>query len=136
VISFPGPSTPAAYEWPTYAGNIHRTSTYGDRGPEVGVDPGTVAGLQFALRQNSPNPFGAATTIRWVVPNDGTVTLRVFDVAGRLVRTLVNESVAAGPGAVVWDGRDGAGKRLSSGVYFYRLDAADRTVTKKSLLLK
>jgi hypothetical protein len=136
VIAFPGPSTPAAYEWPMYAGNIHRTSTYGDHGPEVGVDPGALATLQFVLRQNSPNPFGRETTIRWVVPQDGPVSLRVFDVGGRLVRTLVNGSMSAGPGAVVWDGRDGEGRRLSTGVYFYRLDAAQGSVARKSLLLK
>jgi hypothetical protein len=136
VIAFPGASTPAAYEWPTYAGNVHRTSTYGDRGPEVGVGTGGGAQTRFALRQNAPNPFGGATRIQWVVPDEGPVRLRVFDVAGRLVRTLVNGRVAAGEGDVVWDGRDGDGRRLSSGVYFYRLETADRSLTKKSLLLK
>ena len=83
------PATPAAFQWPTYAGNIHRTSTYGDHDPVVGVDPGALETLQFVLRQNSPNPFGRESTIRWVVPQDVLLTLRVFDVWCRLVLMFV-----------------------------------------------
>jgi flagellar hook assembly protein FlgD len=64
------------------------------------------------------------------------VTLRVYDVSGRLVRTLIHGTVPAGRNTVAWDGRDGEGQRLSSGVYFYRLETADRSLTKKSLLLR
>jgi hypothetical protein len=138
VIDFPGPSTPAAYEWPTYAGNNYRTSTYGEPGPwQTGVDlEASGTRLAFALLQNSPNPFLAGTSIGYVVPEDGRVTLRIYDVSGRLVRTLVHGTVPAGRNTAVWDGRDGDGQRLASGVYFYRLETADRSLTKKSLLLR
>jgi hypothetical protein len=137
VIDFPGPATPAAFQWPTYAGNNHRTSTYGEPGPwQTGVETESETRLAFALLQNSPNPFLAGTSIGYVMPEEGRVTLRVFDVSGRLVRTLVHGTVPAGRNTAVWDGRDGDGRSLASGVYFYRLETADRTLTKKSLLLR
>jgi hypothetical protein len=137
VIDFPGASTPAAYEWPTFGGNNHRTSVYGERGPyQTGVDPSVVARLSFALRQNSPNPFAVGTSIGYVIPEEGQVTLRIFNVTGRLVRTLVNGPVPAGQNSVVWDGRDSRGRRLSSGVYFYRLESETKSLTKKSLILR
>ena len=64
------------------------------------------------------------------------MVLRIYNVSGRLVRTLVNGTVPAGRGSVVWDGRDQQGERLASGVYFYRLESSDRSATKKSLLLR
>jgi hypothetical protein len=137
VIDFPGASTPAAYEWPTFGGNNHRTSVYGELGPhQTGADPGPMAALSFALLQNSPNPFALGTSIGYVIPEAGQVTLRIFNVSGRLVRTLVNGSAPAGRNTVAWDGRDGQGRRLSSGVYFYRLESEAKSLTKKSLLLR
>ena len=64
------------------------------------------------------------------------MSLRIYNVEGRLVRTLVNGAVPAGPGQANWDGRDASGARLSSGVYFYRLQAGDAVVTKKGILLR
>jgi len=138
VLDFPGASTPDAYEWPTYGANNGRTSAYGDRGPAVGVEPSGAGGapLALALGQNLPNPFAGPTTIAYVVPRPGRVTLKVFNVSGRLVRTLLDGVVPAGPGRVEWDGRDGRGRSLSSGIYFYRLDNGERTVTRKGVLLR
>ena len=70
------------------------------------------------------------------LPSSGHVTLEVFDVQGRLIRTLVDAVQDRGPHTTVWDGRDAAGRELSSGVYFYRLKMAGIEETRKMLLLK
>jgi hypothetical protein len=138
VLDFAGPSTPAAYEWATYGGNNGRTAAYGDPGPQaVGAPPSNAPQpLELALLPNAPNPFAAATTIRYVMPAARAAKLQVFDISGRLVRTLVDGAAPAGANVVRWDGRDGGGEVLSSGVYFFRLDDGDRTVTRKAVLLR
>jgi len=88
------------------------------------------------LHQNTPNPFNPTTTISFTLPQRERVTLAIYDVRGRLVRTLVDESVGEGYQERLWDGKDAKGARVSSGVYFYTLAAGDRTITKKMLLLK
>jgi hypothetical protein len=88
------------------------------------------------LSQNHPNPFNPSTVIRYEIASPATVKLRVFDVRGALVRILVDATRAAGPHTSVWDGRDDRGVRVSSGVYFYRLDAGRFVSTRKMVLLK
>ncbi len=92
---------------------------------------------QTTLFQNVPNPFNPATTIRFDLAADGHVALRIYDVAGRLVRTLIDAPLAAGFGqSATWDGLDAAGNRASSGVYFYRLEAAGHRYTRKMVVMK
>ncbi len=91
---------------------------------------------EFALHQNRPNPFNPVTMIDFDQPRTAFVSLRIFDQRGRLVTTLVNEELPAGYHHVKWDGRDAVGQRLASGVYIYRLDTADRVLTRKLLLAK
>jgi hypothetical protein len=90
----------------------------------------------LALAQNHPNPFNPKTTISFALPSAGTVRLAVFDVSGRRVTTLLDGAQPAGAHHVVWDGRDATGASLSSGVYFYRLEAAGARFERKMLLLK
>ena len=91
----------------------------------------------WRLMQNTPNPFNPATTIRLVVPDGGArVTLRVYDVEGRLIRTLIDGHRPSGPDAVVWDGSDAAGNPAATGLYFYRLEAPGFAQTRKMVLLK
>jgi len=86
----------------------------------------------FSLEQNYPNPFNPSTTIRFAVPKSTNVTIEVFDIAGRLVRTLANnEFVTPGVKEVSFDA-----SQLSSGIYFYTLKAANFTETKKMILVK
>jgi len=92
--------------------------------------------LRTQLFQNTPNPFNPSTRIRYDLARDGQVELTVFDVAGRLVRTLVDGKQTAGSHAAIWNGRDDAGKRVSSGVYFYRLQANGLEMTQKLVLTK
>jgi len=95
------------------------------------------APTQFALHQNVPNPFNPTTVIRYDVPaGGGMVSLNVYDVAGRLVRTLIDGRQAAGVREVTWDGRDQSGRTVSSGVYFYRLVAGEYVQTRKMVLIK
>jgi hypothetical protein len=95
-------------------------------------------GGKFAngLSQNYPNPFNPQTTIAFSLKERGRVSLAIFNVAGERVRTLAEESLAAGPHTKVWDGRDNHGQPVSSGVYFYRLRAAGYEQTRKMVLLK
>nr|MEE4268661.1 proprotein convertase P-domain-containing protein [Candidatus Krumholzibacteria bacterium] len=92
---------------------------------------------RFAVAQNHPNPFNPSTTISFAVPeNAGNVQLSVFDISGRLVRTLENNKLAAGHYTRMWDGRDAAGRSVSSGTYFYRLSGTGFSQAKKMILMK
>ncbi len=92
---------------------------------------------KLALQQNRPNPFNPATTIFYEVPEHAArVTLRVYDVSGRLVRTLVDGRQAAGPGRIDWNGRNDAGGTVASGVYYYRLAAGAIQQTRRMVMLK
>jgi len=92
-------------------------------------------GLSY-LAQNYPNPFRAATTITYALPLQLQITLAIYDIRGALVRTLLSFTGPAGQHEVIWDGRDGRGHRVSSGVYFCRLEAGDHTETKRMVLLR
>ena len=92
--------------------------------------------IPFCLIQNSPNPFNPVTSLRFGLPEQQHVSLSIYDVAGRCVRTLLDGTVEPGWHDVVWDGRDDAQHRVSSGVYFCRLISQDSTSVKKVVLLK
>jgi hypothetical protein len=89
----------------------------------------------FALYENYPNPFNPSTTIGFSVPQAGNLTLVVYDMTGREVRTLASGSMAAGYHAVRWDGRDNRGSTVSSGVYFFRLRAGAGFVETRKMVL-
>ncbi|MCK5620044.1 MAG: T9SS type A sorting domain-containing protein, partial [Candidatus Krumholzibacteria bacterium] len=91
---------------------------------------------ELELFQNTPNPFNPITHIRFTVDRDGPVAVRVFDVTGRLVRTLVDRPLPAGSHAEGWDGRDTRGNVVASGVYYIRLESDRRTLTRKAVLLR
>lgn len=89
------------------------------------------------LHQNYPNPFNPTTTFRYEIVGDGgEVTLAVFDVDGRLIVALVDERQTPGVKHVTWNGTNGAGERVSSGVYFYRLTAPGIRQVRKLTILK
>ncbi|MCD4828214.1 MAG: T9SS type A sorting domain-containing protein [Candidatus Cloacimonetes bacterium] len=83
-----------------------------------------------------PNPFNPSTTIRCALPQDGNVSVRVYNARGQLVRTLVDGDMPAGYHEIVWDGRDNHGSAIGSGVYLCRLQTGSATLTHKLLLLK
>jgi hypothetical protein len=92
----------------------------------------------FALSQNFPNPFGNNTRIAYQIPAGRSVyaVLQVYDVSGKVVRTLVNKAQDPGYYVLTWDGCDAFGKRVASGVYFARFAAGDYVKTGKMLYLK
>jgi predicted GH43/DUF377 family glycosyl hydrolase len=92
---------------------------------------------RFALLQNQPNPFNPRTVIPYHLLESAPVSLQVFDVAGRLVRRLLDDdAVGAGTHAVPWDGRDDTGRPVSAGVYFYRLAVAGSVETRRMTMIK
>ncbi len=94
----------------------------------------------FLLSQNYPNPFNSTTLIRYHLPaisgQQSAISLKIYNIQGRLVRTLVDGYQAPGYYSVSWDARDDLGKEISSGIYFYRLKAGDFVETKRMVLLK
>ena len=119
---------------PTYSGfNLNYIEITGDISAVVpGVDP---AG--YALHPCDPIPFNPMTTISYDLPAQTTVSLTVYDVAGKVVQRLVAaETVAAGRHEEVWNGRDDAGRAAPAGMYFYRLDAGSYSETRRMTLVK
>jgi hypothetical protein len=90
----------------------------------------------FALFQNYPNPFNLSTKIEFALVHSGLVSLNIYDVQGRKVKTLVSQELSAGYKSIFWEGKDDLGKEVSSGVYFYTLKVGDFSETKKLVLLK
>jgi len=91
---------------------------------------------EFRLYQNYPNPFNPDTEIRFRLPEDGPVTLAIYNLRGQRIRTLVNGEKPAGFHSVRWDGYDEKGQEVAGGVYFCRLEAEGYTGTIKLLLLR
>ena len=123
------------------------TLSYGD---SPSLDLGTIADLSgvqervtlprvFALHPNAPNPFNPSTTISFEIPDGDEpvrVLLAVYDLRGRLVNTLMDEDLGGGAYSLVWDGKDSAGRKIASGVYFLRLRAGAESMVRKMILLK
>jgi len=104
------------------------------------IDAGIAGGLDgrrpVRLAQNQPNPFASETAISYCVPGRMHVSLKVFDVEGRFIRTLAEGQAEAGTHCVRWDGRDSDGRRVAPGVYLCRLETAGSVLSKKMVLLK
>ncbi|MDP3582955.1 MAG: FlgD immunoglobulin-like domain containing protein, partial [Ignavibacteria bacterium] len=91
---------------------------------------------QFELSQNYPNPFNPTTVISYQLPANSFVTLKVYDMLGREVKTLVSQETAAGKYSVDWNGDDSYGNKVATGAYVYRIIAGDFISVKKMLLIK
>ena len=89
-----------------------------------------------SLETNYPNPFNPETTIKYSVAKAGKVNLSIYNAKGQLVRTLINSTMEPGFRSIVWKGENNNGSKVSSGVYFYRLQTAEKVMTKKMLLMK
>jgi hypothetical protein len=108
------------------------------RGPGAADAPGGSPAVArvFRVSPPAPNPGRETTALRFGLDRDQAVTLSIFDIDGRLVRTLVTGELRAGEHRVEWAGVDADGNRVAPGVYFYRLDAGDRTATRKVLIIR
>lgn len=103
-----------------------------------GADEVTGVGIpsEFALDQNYPNPFNPTTAIRFSLPENANVKLQIFDMTGRLVKTMVAGQVEAGVHTMTWNATDNAGAPVASGVYLYRIQAGNFVKVNKMTLLK
>ncbi len=90
----------------------------------------------YALHQNYPNPFNPETSISYDLARDGFVSIKVHDLRGTLVKTLVNDVQPSGYKTIKWNGTSDRGQKISAGLYFYRIEAQGFTDTKKMALLK
>ncbi|NQT62345.1 MAG: T9SS type A sorting domain-containing protein [Candidatus Marinimicrobia bacterium] len=104
--------------------------------PSVGVDDETSIPQYFDLQQNYPNPFNPVTTINYKLPEQSDVMLVVYDIQGREVKNIVNESQPAGTYKVQWRGSDASGLQVSSGMYFARLQAGEFSRVIKMVYLR
>jgi hypothetical protein len=103
----------------------------------VSVDEPTVdLPKEFGLSQNYPNPFNPTTEIKFALPVGAHVNIDVFNVLGQKIRSLVDTDMEAGYKSVIWNGTDNAGAPVSSGIYFYKLNAGSKVFSKKMTLLK
>jgi len=105
---------------------------------ETNVDDEVVYAFKSRLLGNFPNPFNPYTTILFTIENVGNVEINVYDVRGRLIRTLLDggRKFESGIHSVTWDGRDENSRTVSSGLYFYRMTAGEYTETRRILLMK
>jgi N-acetylneuraminic acid mutarotase len=107
------------------------------QGTSVGVRQNNKAlPTDFIVSQNYPNPFNPSTTISWQLATGSEVELKIFNLMGQEVRTLIKEIQPAGNYSVVWDGRDDAGNLLASGIYLYKIQAGEYISTHKMVLTK
>jgi flagellar hook assembly protein FlgD len=90
----------------------------------------------FELAMPTPNPASRGSEISFSIPQESQVQLRIFDVAGRQVRTLINGAMAAGPHTAKWDGADDAGLRVSPGIYMVQLTAPGETAHRKVTVVR
>jgi hypothetical protein len=122
---------------PDYVNHLHEIITWFQN---VIQDPTGIDPVAFAnsLDDNYPNPFNPTTTIKYGIAERGQVTLKIYNAAGQLVRTLIDEEQAPVQGGFskVWNGMNELGQPVASGVYFYQLSAKNFSQTKKMVLLK
>jgi hypothetical protein len=132
--------------WSWSGGYYYKVSAIDVHGNESGfalLRPSDVSGIDTPkapwasyLLQNYPNPFNPTTRIAFGLTRSASVSLRVYDAAGRLVRTIAEGAREAGHYVEIWDGRGLRGEQAASGVYLYRLDAGSLTQTRKMILLR
>jgi hypothetical protein len=100
------------------------------------AEKATALPKSYALTQNHPNPFNPATTIRFQLPEANHVVMKIFNILGEEIRTLVDAPFEAGDHIVQWDGKDNKGQTVASGVYLYQLQAGSFKEVKRMSLLQ
>jgi hypothetical protein len=102
----------------------------------LGAGNGQIYPETFALHQNYPNPFNPITSIRYDLPQDELVNIKVYDMLGRIVRALVNSQQAAGYHSIKWGATSDRNEPISAGIYIYTIQAGEFRQTRKMVLLK
>ena len=121
-----------------YIDDVRLVTAAKDRGPGTAVleSRDEMTPVAFGLSQNYPNPFNSATVIEYQIPAAERVRLRIYNLSGQVVTDLVDEALTAGTYQTQWDARDDAGYPVASGVYLYRLQAGDRVLSRKLVLVR
>jgi hypothetical protein len=133
IVTFKKKHTPV----PVASNRMQMTSAMlNETAPVINSTPRTAEIVRFALGPVSPNPFTEAAVITYSAPGRAGLSIGVYDVNGRLVRTVLSGRVDAGTHQVTWDGRDDAGARVARGVYFCRMNAGEFSATEKVVLLQ
>jgi len=117
----------------TYESGIYSIASVDINALGTGDEPES---YEFKLEQNRPNPFNPSTVIRYEIPQASQTTLRIYNIRGQLIRTLVHGNQSAGSHQAIWDARDNAGHEVASGVYFYRLETPIGSAHKRMILLR
>ena len=105
-------------------------------GVTTSIEENVPSKQSFKLDQNYPNPFNPSTTINYSIQEAGNVIIKIYDSLGKQVKLLVNEIKSPGEYTVIWDGGNDNGKKISSGVYFYQIQAGQFIQAKKMILLR
>ena len=120
------------------------SNTYSSNGPyKLTIDASTVSTvdennlpMDFALHANYPNPFNPTTSIKYDLPENAVVSLMIYDIMGREIRHLVNETQSAGFKAIMWNGTNNYGQQVGTGMYLYHIKAGSFVQTRKMILIK
>jgi subtilisin family serine protease len=134
IIDYKEPAQESGLLWPNFGRDIWRSHSGTDI--VTSTDEPVSIPHSFGLSQNYPNPFNAKTTIEFSLGVTGEVDLSVYDLLGRKITILESGKLNAGHYSLVWDGTNGSGKTVASGVYFYRIESPEGTRTMRMLLLK
>jgi hypothetical protein len=126
----------AAYETYDFSGYSDEIWYFGPPNTSVQDTSGDQGIHSFQLFQNYPNPFNSSTIISYEIMKAGDVTLKIYNILGREVRSLVNSLQKPGNYKVIWNGKNNQGKEVGSGIYFYQLMAGDYKATRKLVLIK
>jgi hypothetical protein len=105
-------------------------------GSQLNINESDLIPETFALYANYPNPFNPTTTITYDLPKRSQVTLGIYDLLGKQIKTLVKQLQDAGNKIAVWDGTNNSGRPVSAGVYLYRIKAGEFSQTRKMVLLR
>ena len=141
VASLNGLDKNSTYYWRVLSKNTQGTSNYSqaasfNTGTVTDVKEEQVIPAEFSLSQNYPNPFNPTTVIKFSIPNSQFVTLKVYDMLGREIRTLLNSEKNAGTYSIDWNADNDLGLKVASGMYIYRITAGNFVATKKMVLIK
>ena len=142
LVSYTDTVNVASGSWVIVAtdGEFFKESNFGNP-MELFINGSALVPDEYILNQNYPNPFSSSTTITYDMPETQKVMIRIFDIKGRLIRTLANEDQNAGYKTVIWDGKNDDGDQVSAGIYFYQMHAPSSlnfnglTKTKKMIKL-
>jgi hypothetical protein len=123
------------YSWKAYRNNSHRDGYYDVSLSYLAMDK-NITPKEFSLGKNYPNPFNPITNIPYGLPEDMRVIIKVYDIKGSVVKTLVDRRQSAGHNSIFWNGTNNLGAPVSTGLYFYRIESSKFIQTKKMIFLK